>query len=373
MSLSPRIKWIALSLWEGYSSRSLRLLMQHLPDPLTIFDEPERITSVLDTGRKILPPFVPEKLLDRADKELRRADIEHFKILTITDPEFSGLLKTIPHPPIVLYYRGDVRLFQAPCISIVGTRRPTRYGLEVTRQLSKELVNHQLSIVSGLALGIDVEAHRGAIEGKGTTIAVLGAGLDQKYPATNHKVRLKIEEIGLVLSEFPWGTPPNPSHFPGRNRIISGLSLGTVLVEARKKSGALITVNHALDQGRDVFAVPGPITSPPSYGPLLLIQQGAIPVLSVEDILSHVPMIQDQPKKSPARDQACCRIPDEIDTAWTPLWQLLNSEPTGVDTLISQTDWDASKVHTILLDLELKGLVQQLPGKRYILSPSDIH
>ncbi len=356
--------WTALALLRGIPSGKIWKWLE-TQDSRRIPPTTNRVFPDLFRFCNLLPGCGPDpnQLLEDAAKEISRTDSEDFEIIAFDDPAYPTLLKNIYDPPFVLFVRGDVRLLNTPALAIVGMRQPTEYGREVTRQLTTGIVDHGLTVVSGLAMGIDAEAHRSAINNGGSTIAVLGCGLNQAYPVCNREVRKDIESKGLVVTEFPWNTTPKPGNFPRRNRIISGLSLGTLLIEAGERSGALHTINHALEQGREVFAVPGAITSPASRGPLLMIQQGAVPVLQVADIIDHLPGISqvsglDQPELP-------VHMPD-IDHSLQPLWNLLSSVPVQIDDLIVGSGLPAPAAHSALLEFELRGWIKQLPGKQYL-------
>ena len=215
----------------------------------------------------------------------------HIRVITIVDQEYPELLRNIYHPPMVLYCKGDLTLLQGKrLLAMVGTREPTMYGKVVTKKLVRDLVNEKITIVSGLARGVDTIVHQETMISGGKTIAVLGSGFHHPYPKENIALFRSLEKEHLLISEYPPHIPPKPYHFPERNRIISGISLGTVIIEAKEKSGSLITANFALEQGREVFAVPGPITSKHSVGTNLLIQEGAKLVQKAEDILEELPL-----------------------------------------------------------------------------------
>jgi len=238
----------------------------------------------------------------------------------------------------------------------------------MTRRFTAGLVEAGLAIISGLARGIDSVAHSTALDAGGLTIAVLGCGLDSEYPKRNAAIRKRIESSGCVITEFPWGTEPNPSHFPRRNRIISGLSRGVLIVESTEKSGALNTVKHAVDQNRDVFAIPGPVISPVSRGPIRVIQQGAYAVLEPEDILAAFPRQPGIPFPPPVVTLDHLQIDPDLQ----PLWDLLDATPVSVDDLISTLRWDPADVHAALLKMELLGLIKQLPGNCYVRAVSPV-
>lgn len=273
------------------------------------------------------------------------------------DEEYPGSLRNIHNAPFVLYYQGNLTLLQDMGIAIVGARKASQYGRIVARKLASELAAAGAVIVSGMARGIDTEAHRGALEA-GVTIAVLGSALDCPYPPENKKLYQLIAEKALVVSEFPAGTRPEPGNFPMRNRIICGLSRGVVVVEAGQRSGALITADFALEQGRDVFAVPGPINSSSSVGTNHLIQQGAKLVCSVEDIVEEYPgwIIHDKMER-----QAVNLSGEEQD-----LLQFMGGEACHIDVLMEKTGIDIGQLSTLLLKLEFQGIIRSLPGNYYV-------
>ncbi|MBN1550162.1 DNA-processing protein DprA [bacterium] len=352
-------KWIALTLWEGFKFRIFKQLTDTLADPLVIFDDPSILNKFAKLNSK---SFSTDDLLEKAEIICNLSRSKGFGILTFDNEEYPRLLKTISSPPPVLFFRGNEKFLNMPAIAVVGTRNPTPYGLDVTRELVHQLTDHGVVVVSGLALGIDALAHAISIEKGGNTIAVLGCGLDQKYPVSNQQIRSNIEKKGLVITEFDWGTPPRPGQYPQRNRIISGISLGVVIVEARKTSGALITINHALDQGREVFAVPGPITSPASQGPLMLIQQGATPLLNVRDIFDQLPSLgfpKPNTNKIALSDKHSAI---HIEPQFERIWELISDQAVAVDDLIAKSGLPAHQVQTGLLELELKGYIKCLPG-----------
>ncbi|HPQ40112.1 MAG TPA: DNA-processing protein DprA [bacterium] len=360
-------KWLALSLWEDLSPRQIETIRLSSPDPWRVMDEPEMLDVIFAGARH--PGRLPVKtLLQRADETISRAIYNGFNILSILDHRYPTLLANTATPPPVLYYKGDVNLLKHPGIAVVGTREPSEYGIAMTRRFTAGLVEAGLAIISGLARGIDSVAHSTALDAGGLTIAVLGCGLDSEYPKRNAAIRKRIESSGCVITEFPWGTEPNPSHFPRRNRIISGLSRGVLIVESTEKSGALNTVKHAVDQNRDVFAIPGPVISPVSRGPIRVIQQGAYAVLEPEDILAAFPRQPGIPFPPPVVTLDHLQIDPDLQ----PLWDLLDATPVSVDDLISTLRWDPADVHAALLKMELLGLIKQLPGNCYVRAVSPV-
>lgn len=295
------------------------------------------------------------------DREIEKLFKENIWLISEEDEKFPSLLKEIPSPPLLIYGRGRLELLTEKHINIgvVGTRKPTSYGIEATEKIVSGLVRAGITITSGLAAGIDSEAHEAALAGKGKTIAVLGCGVDQYsiFPPENRGLARRIVEAeGVVLSEYSPGTPAVKEHFPQRNRIISGLSKGVLVVEARERSGALITSRLALDQNREVFAVPGSIFSLASYGPNQLIQQGAKAVTSAKDILEELGLDYTESVGSRSGDPM-----DEKE--WTILQML--EEPLNVDVIKEKSGLETGAILSSLSMLELKGIVKNMGGNMY--------
>lgn len=299
-----------------------------------------------------------------------------FSCVTWEDEDYPLLLQEIYDPPPIIYFYGDIQAANNCCLAIVGSRRHSFYGKEVAYKFASELAGYGLTIVSGMARGIDTWAHKGALAAGGKTIAVLGCGLDICYPPENKVVKEKIQTSGAVLSEFPPGSQPLPQNFPRRNRIISGLSQGTIVVEAGEKSGALITADFALEQGREVFAVPGSITSPYSRGCHKLIKQGAKLVERVEDIFEEISLpvftkdfssaaLKEEDKfisgrRSTTGEQMHLK-PEE-----RTLLDLIPYEPLALEEIVALSKIPLFQVNALLLELELKGAIKQLPGKYFV-------
>jgi DNA processing protein len=281
------------------------------------------------------------------------------RVITLQDAAYPEHLGNIADSPPVLYLRGELLPADRWAVAVVGTRRVTAYGRQVTERLVAELARAGVTIVSGLARGTDAVAHRVALECGGRTVAVLGSGLDRMYPAEHASLARDIAERGAVISEFPLGTPPDALNFPRRNRIISGLSMGTLVIEAGETSGALITADFALEQGRDVFAVPGSILSPVSAGPNRLIKEGAKPVTSAQDVLEELNLT------AVAHHEAVREALPENETEAT-LLRLLSSEPVHVDDLGRTSALPVAQVTSTLTMMELKGLVRQVGGMNYV-------
>lgn len=272
---------------------------------------------------------------------------------------YPANLRKIPQPPPVLYVRGQLEEQDELAVAIVGTRQASAYGREVARELGTELGRHGITVVSGLALGVDTIAHQAALDAGGRTIAVLGSGVDQIYPARNRKLALQIIEQGALISEYPMGTRPEASNFPPRNRIISGLSLAVIVVEAGKRSGALITASFAAEQSRDVFAVPGSILSPGSDGCNRLIRDGAIPVTSTSDLLERL-----QIADAVAHQEARVTVP--ASPAEEMILQHISAEPQHMNEIVRAAPLETSEVSSLLAMMELKGLVRQVGLLQYV-------
>lgn len=292
-----------------------------------------------------------------AEAEMDRLDCLKCRALIYPDADYPELLRNTVNPPPVLYVRGKTALLNKPAVAMVGSRAATSYGRRVAFSLARDLAQNRIVIVSGLAMGIDAEAHAGSLAGSGSTIAVLGCGLDVIYPRSNSKLYSQIIDHGLLVTEYPLGTKPDGFRFPARNRIIAGISLGVVVVEAARKSGSLITVQYALDEGREVFAVPGQIDSRKSGGTHWLLQQGASLIVSMEDILYQL-QIEPVVCAGPALGDNDM----ELDGDTAVLLSHLECYPKRRDELLQLSGLSPAKLSEQLLLLELEGLVDLLPG-----------
>jgi DNA processing protein len=301
---------------------------------------------------------------EAARTEVRRTVAAGARLIPYTDVEYPSLLRQLPDAPLVLVARGEP-LVDGPTLAIVGARHATRYGRDVATVLAEGLAHAGVTVVSGLARGIDGTAHEAALRAGGPTVAVLGCGIDVIYPAEHAALAARIMETGTLLSERNLGDPPLPEYFPARNRIIAGMAHGTLVVEAAERSGSLITARCARDYNREVFAVPGRIESPLSVGTHGLIQQGAKLVTSLDDIVSEIaPALRARAASGPCRDAAAPRGSESGETG-EPLLPLLAAGPLGVDELIRETRLPAATVLARVLDLELRGVIVQLPGKQF--------
>ncbi|WP_172679246.1 DNA-processing protein DprA [Paenibacillus pini] len=300
----------------------------------------------------------------------RKAEIESqgIQVLTAIDENYPVLLLESPEPPWVLYCRGRTDLLHSSSIAMVGTRVPTAYGRKVGTEIAKDLCSGGLTVVSGMARGIDSVCHESALVSAGNTIAVLGTAMDTIYPPENRSLYERIKDNGLLISEYPPGTASHPGLFPQRNRIIAGLSLGVLVVEADLRSGSLITTDAALEAGRDVFAVPGPITSPKSRGALGLIKQGAKMVISASDIFeeyeSWLPKVIENTYNSKVQKATDVQQTD-LTTEEFELYHVLEQGPFTLDELLQHSQWDFGHLHSVLLSLIIKMRITQLPGAIY--------
>ena len=386
---------IHLNLIPGIGNHTIRRL-------LAAFGSAEK--SIAATSGELaqvdgLTPDVRQHLINGRSRaplaqELELIQQHQCHIVTINDDAYPSLLKQIDDPPVLLYISGEFPLKDAPSIAIVGSRSPTEYGKTISQQLSHQLAERGVTVVSGFARGIDTCVHRGTLEAGGRTIAVFGCGLSIIYPSANRTLAAEIVESGALISEFPMTMPPRGNNFPRRNRVISGLTLGTLVVEASERSGSLITARHAAEQGREVFAVPGQIFSGVSRGTHSLINQGATLINSVDDLLDALPQNyttflggeSPQPTRqpSPAKRPDKVAHPKSVEKRSTPIPQpktktelnltpdeqtvlsAMDADSVHIDEITRVTQLPIGKVSSLLVMLELKGIVQQLPGKQFV-------
>ena len=353
--------WVALSLVPGVGSVLFKRLLDQFKTPEAVFRATLRdLLSVEGIGKRVAEEILKGPAEKKTERELRLVKEAGGSLLTIADEHYPLRLREIYDPPPLLYLRGELREEDNLALSIVGSRKTSPYGRWITERISQEIVRHGITIVSGMARGIDSVAHIGAISGGGRTLAVLGCGIDVIYPPENRTLFGQIIEHGAVLSEFPMGSLPEGIHFPRRNRIISGLSIGVVVVQASAKSGSLITAEYALEQGREVFAIPGNVGAEGSHGTNRLIKEGAKLVESSEDILEEILPRWKRMRESPIKVQS----PGESLLGEEKIvYQLLSESPLHIDVIIRESRLDPGKVSGLLLDMELKGLITQWPGK----------
>lgn len=368
MAMKMLPAWLTLAFLPGLGRARIPRLVEFFGSPAAVLAaNPKDLLEVAGIGdrvRRILADQAAVELAgQRAARELRNIVARNLTLLCPDDDRYPGLLRAIPDPPLLLYCQGDLGCLARPAVALVGSRAATTYGKRICFELARELAGHGICVVSGMALGIDGQAHAGALAGGGVTVGVLGCGADVVYPPQHARLFTDVAGQGLLLSEYPLGSRPETFHFPERNRIISGLSLGVVVVEASLKSGSLITASLALEQGREVFAVPGRIDSVKSQGAHRLLQQGAKLVHNVEDILEELNLAGVFTEQS--RQGAPSPSPAPVTETEQHLLGCLEIYPRTVDQLVQQSGYGPAQVLSLLLDLELKGLVRQLPGQEY--------
>ena len=358
-----RVHWVALNLVFHERLASFQKIVRAFRPIAVAFQSTVSEIKALGIDEEAARELVSPRILERARSVLERMGELGFKVLTIEDDTYPAQLREIYDPPAVLYYAGDVSVLNGPIVSMVGSRKPTPYGFMVAEKIAGDLAGCGLVVASGLARGIDSAVHWGAVR-KGIALAVLGSGLDRIYPRENRKLWEKIIEKGLVISEYPLNSRPLGHHFPLRNRILSGLALAVVVVEAARKSGSLITARLALEQNREVLAVPGNVTSELSRGTHWLIQSGARLIENWQDVVEELPapwnekLMQNKAQKAEAPPALSSREKNILDRL--PVDSLKH-----VDDLVEETKLSVSEVLTALLNLEIKGCITPQAGQKY--------
>jgi DNA processing protein len=368
-------EWISLNMTPQIGPRAATKLLEKFGAAENVFHARRNELESLRLKPESIESILKREFHEKAEEELETVRNLGGDVLILDDGGYPYLLREIADPPITLYVKGDWQgCFDAPCVAVVGSRRCSTYGENASEMLSRDLATNGICIVSGLARGIDSAAHRGAIAGKGKTIAVFGTGIDGVYPKENAKL---VDEIlgagGAIVSQFPLGTPPLKDNFPYRNRIISGLSLGILLVEASERSGSLITARLAMEQNREVLAVPGNITSKNSFGTNYLIKSGAKLVQQWQDVVSELPQEISAAILPPVIDEKKTKetkqpehIPAGLAENERKIWQFLSAdEAAHVDTLLEESGLSFGDLNAALLGLEMRELVRTLPGKHY--------
>jgi len=376
LSREAELHWIALKLVPGLGTRTAGKLIEKFRTPEAVFRASRTELECAGVNGSVAQSIASGCTFDDAASEQEKMLASGVVALTISDPRYPSLLREVYDPPLLLYARGRLELLASPMVAVVGTRHPTPYGVSVAERLSGDLARAGLTIVSGMARGVDTAAHRGTLAAGGNTIAVLGCGVDVVYPSENRKLAAELGARGLIISEYPMGSVAFPQNFPVRNRIIAGMSYGVLVVEGAQYSGSGITARLALDQGRDVFAVPGNITSKMSWGPNLLIKQGAKLVQDAEDVFVELP---GDVRRDLAAGRAATQAPEQASllasagelgaASRRALDALKVDSALQLDQLLEQPTLEGispSELIAALFELEMLGLVRQLPGKNFV-------
>ncbi|MBW1849833.1 MAG: DNA-protecting protein DprA [Deltaproteobacteria bacterium] len=350
----------------GLGNSAFRHLFEKFGSPQAVFGA--RLSELVAVG--VIREEIARRIVNRQfnpdpEEEMKKVEKCNARIITYIDSSYPRLLKEIHSPPMLLYIKGKNIPNNQTSIAVVGSRNPTYYGIKASERIGFGLARRGIGVVSGMAKGIDSAAHMGCLRGKGFTVAVIGTGIDLVYPASNRKLSEQISESGAVISEFPIGSPPEPRNFPMRNRIISGLSRGVAVVEATKKSGSLITASMALEQGREIFAVPGSIDSFKSTGSHSLIKQGAKLIENADDILDEFGFSDRPIQENAFLQDMSDKVPD-MGGSEQKIYEILGDYPIHIDEIVRQGDMDAGEVSSALMELELKGLAKQLMGKMFV-------
>ena len=358
------LPWLALARVNGLGNAGCKKVVEYCGDPRSVLSASEgELPEVTGLEKEAIEGIRAFLGWDEAAAELRRVSEGGSKIIPFHHHLYPVRLRMIPDPPPVLYVKGEIHDKDQQSIAVVGSRSASDYGLRMTQNLSLGLASLGFTVVSGMARGIDGKAHEAALEGGGRTLAVLGSGVDVAYPLEHRELYNRICNKGAVLSELPMGTQPFPFNFPSRNRLISGISLGVMVVEATERSGSLITARLALDQGREVFAVPGEAGASRSRGTHQLIRQGAKLVERVEDVVEEI-ALQLLSLIGGLKKTARCTLPADSSPEAKKVYELVQQGTMQIDEVIQASGLSPAKVSEILLDLEIKGLLAQLPGKK---------
>jgi DNA processing protein len=356
--------WVGFNMVKGIGSVRFKMLLDAFGNAEAAWNASPETLLGAGLSRKIVESFQRFRTGVSLEQILERLDALNVHVLTWEDERYPRLLKEIDQPPPVIYVRGNLVTEDEWAVAIVGTRKVTAYGRQVAEDVASTLARNGVTIVSGLARGVDSIAHQAALNAGGRTLAVLGNGVDRVYPPENRKLAAQIMEQGALLSDYALGTPPDGINFPPRNRIISGLSMAVIVVEAGETSGALITASFAAEQGRDVFAVPGNINAPQSKGTNRLIRDGAQPLLNPQDVLETLNLTM-------VTEHQAVRVALPTDPVESKLYQLLSHEPKHVDEIRLQANMPIETVSATLVMMELKGMVRQVGGMSYVAVRED--
>lgn len=357
--MDDRLFWVGLNLVNGIGPARFQKLLDHFGDARTAWEAPPIALRGAGLPEKAVENLVQVRASVDLSAVLTQMEQDGITLLTWSDEDYPRRLGDIALPPPVLYVKGTITTQDEWAVAIVGSRKITPYGQQAAEETAAFLARNGVTVVSGLARGVDSAAHRAALNAGGRTIAVLGSGLDQIYPQENRKLAAEMVERGAVISSYAPGTPPDGANFPPRNRIIAGLSIAVVVVEAGQKSGALITANYAAEQGREVFAVPGNIFSPQSKGANRLVRDGAHPLLSPEDLLDALNLTL-------VTEHQSARTVLPADATEAALFAVLGHEPMHVDEIGAKAEIPIDQVSATLALMELKGMVQQVGGMKYV-------
>lgn len=355
--------WVALSRVKGLGCVGFKKLAAHFADPTAALSaRPAELNNVPGLDKDVIEGLLGFSEWAEAEAEIRRAREAGVRIVPFIDPHYPARLRAIADPPPLLYIKGEISAADEKAVAIVGSRSASDYGRKVARNICRGLASFGFTVVSGMARGIDGTAHESALDGGGRTIAVLGSGVDRIYPPEHEGLSERITRQGAVISELPLGARPVAFNFPARNRLISGLSLGVVVVEATEKSGSLITAAHALEQNREIFAVPGEVGSSRSRGAHRLIRQGAKLVENADDIIEEIAPQLARPEGGSRRQRV---LPQHCGDDTRKIFGLVQERILHIDEVIETSGLSPAQVLPILLELELQGFLRQLPGKRY--------
>ena len=377
LSKEEELHWLALKLVPGLGTRRAWHVIQRYRTPMAVFRASRSELEGQGVPGSLAQSIVSGCTFDDAVDQQQKMTECGATLVPIFDPRYPPRLREIYDPPVVLFVRGRIELLLSIMLGVVGTRRPTAYGVAATERLSPDLAHAGLTITSGMARGIDTSAHKSTLSVGGNTVAVFGCGVDELYPAENRKLALEITEKGLLVSEFPMGTPAYPQNFPIRNRIISGMSVGVLIIEGAQYSGSAITAKMAMEQQREVFAVPGSIMSKMSWGPNLLIKQGAKLVQEWNDVLVELPvetrrLLIDRAHARQTGQGETTEKPATYADELSPMARKLlpaikPGEPVHMDQLLETFESvSSSEITATLFDLEMLGLIRQLPGRNFV-------
>ena len=368
-------EWISLNMTPGVGPRAATKLLERFGSADAVFHARRTELESLRIKPETIESIISREMHDKAETELERLKQLGGDVLILDDGSYPAMLREIADPPITLYVRGDWQAcLDQPCVAVIGSRMCSTYGENASEMLARDLASRGICIVSGLARGIDTADHRGAIRGGGRTIAVLGTGIDNVYPKENARLVAEIlESGGAVVSQFPLGTPPLKDNFPYRNRIISGLSLGVLIVEASERSGSLITARLAMEQNREVMAVPGNITSRNSFGTNYLIKSGAKLVQQWQDVVAELPseisaaILPPKVEKTDGEKKSQPELePAGMNENERKVWSLLSAdEPVHIDNLLTASALSFGDLNAVLVGLDIRDLIRVLPGKYY--------